>query len=276
MNGKARIACCALLLCAGAAASAEDGAIVTVGRTPVKVLPDATPSDLPIAMFTGLPEEQLKALAPEGTVRLWRNVFIFPLGEKRVMIDTGMGTPGSPFPKVYPRGEKANHPDAILLTHLHADHIGGLLDGAEARFPECALFLSKPALDHWAGATGERAEQAQKILKAYEGRIVSFGDGEEILPGVFARYAPGHTPGHTLFETEDLLFVGDLLHGAAIQFEHPDICASFDMDKPVAVTQRKAWLKKVAQSGKPIAGCHLPYIGKVTEKDEGFTFTEVK
>ena len=259
------------LLCASAA-SAQN--VVTVGKTAITVLPDAAANNLPVAMFTGLPEEQMKALAPEGTVRLWRSIFTFELGGKQVMVDTGMGNPTGPLPAAYPKGAKG--PDVILLTHLHADHIGGLLDGDAARFPDSKVYMSKPALDHWKGATGDRAELAQKIFKAYGERVLGFTDGEEILPGLFGRYAFGHTPGHALFETADLLFIGDLLHGASVQFAHPDICASFDMDKPAAVAQRKAWLTKAAQSGKPLAGCHLPYIGTVKQQGEGFTFTEVK
>jgi len=275
MNRTAKMLCCGLLLCATAAA-AEEGRVVTAGKTAVTVLPDASPADLPVAMFTGLPEEQLKAFAPEGTVRLWRHIFVFTSGGKKVMVDTGMGNQSSPLPKVFPRDDKAGHPHIILLTHLHGDHIGGLMDGDAARFPDSTVYMSKPAFDHWKAATGERAELAQKIFKAYDGRIIGFNDGQEILPGLFARFAFGHTPGNALFETEDLLFIGDLLHGASLQFSHPDICASFDMDKSAAVAQRKAWLKKAAQSGKPVAGCHLPYIGTVKEQGEGFAFTEVK
>ncbi|MCL1920479.1 MAG: MBL fold metallo-hydrolase [Kiritimatiellaeota bacterium] len=264
---------CGVLLCA-AAAIADEESVVTVGKTAVTALPDAPPNNLPVAMFTGLPEEQMKTLAPEGTVRLWRSVFTFTHGGKRVMVDTGMGDKNSPLPNAYPKGAKG--PDVILLTHLHSDHIGGLLDGEEARFPDCKVYMAKPALDHWKTATGDRAQLAQKIFKAYGERVLGFADGEEVLPGLFGRFAFGHTPGHALFETEDVLFVGDLLHGASVQFAHPEVCASFDMDKPAAVAQRKAWLKKAAQSGKPVAGCHLPYIGTVKEQGEGFTFTEVK
>ena len=249
--------------------------LLMVGSTQVTILPDSpAPANLPVAMFTGLPEEKIKELAPEGTVKLWRNIFFFKLGEKKVMVDTGMGDKDSPLAKVFPRGEGAPpDPDIILLTHLHADHTGGLMDGDKARFPNAKVYMPKPALDHWKDTTDERM---RKIFNAYGDRILGFADGEEILPGLFGRFAFGHTPGHTVFETADILFVGDLLHAASLQFAHPDICASFDMDKPASVAQRKLWLKKAADSGKPIAGCHLPYIGKVKVKGEGFEFEEVK
>lgn len=279
MNRMMFLFSCALLYAGTSAFAADETASVTVGKTTVTVLPDAPPSTLSLATFTGLAEEQMKALALKGGLAcLWRNVFTFTLDGKRVMVDTGMGKPDSPFHKTYPRDEVARHPDVILLTHLHADHIGGLLvDGEAARFPNSKVYMSKPAFTHWKDATGERAELAQKIFKAYGERIAGFDDGEEILPGLFGRFAFGHTPGHAIFETPDLFFIGDLLHAESIQFARPDICATFDMDKAAAVTQRKAWLKKAAQSGKPIAGCHLPYIGKVTAKGEGegFEFTKV-
>ena len=255
------------LLGAGTVVSAAEG---------IEVFADAPPKDMPLTMFSGASEEEMKALAPEGTVKLWRSIFAFSRDGKKIVVDTGMGEKDSPFIQALSRGGEARHPDVILLTHLHGDHIGGLMDGDAARFPNAKIHLSKPALNAWRTSTGERAQQAQKILKAYDGRLVAFDDREEFLPGLVAHYAPGHTPGHTIFETPDMFFVGDLLHSAALQFALPDICATFDMDKPVAVTQRKAWLKKIAESGKPMAGCHLPYIGTVTVQGDGFAFEKAK
>ena len=272
---KRMMSLCCGLLCAGAAVAVqeEDWIETLVGKTEVGTLPDAPPRDVPLSTFSGISEEKMKALAPEGTVKLWRNIFAFVLGETKetkVLVDTGMGEAGSLLAKVFGDIEP---PDIILLTHLHADHTGGLMDGDKARFPNAKVYMPKPALDHWKDTTDERM---RKIFNAYGDRILGFTDGEEIIPGLFGRFAFGHTPGHALYETADILFVGDLLHAASLQFAHPEICASFDMDKPAAVAQRKLWLKKAADSGKPIAGCHLPYIGKVKVKGEGFEFEEVK
>ena len=276
MNRTAMFLLCGLLGTGTVVSAAEGVDVVTFKTGAFEVVADAPPKDMPLAMFSGAPDEKMKALAPEGTVKLWRSIFAFSRDGKKIVVDTGMGEKDSPFIQALSRGGETRHPDVILLTHLHGDHIGGLMDGDEARFPNAKVYMSKPALNSWKTATGDRAQQAQKILKAYDGRIAAFDDGEEVIAGVVAHYAPGHTPGHVVFETPDVLFVGDLLHAAAIQFALPDVCASFDMDKPVAVAQRKVWLKKAAASGKPIAGCHLPYIGKVTAQGEGFAFTEVK
>ena len=79
------------------------------------------------------------------------------------------------------------------------------------------------------------------------------------LPGkVVAMEAVGHTPGHTVFQAGKLLIIGDLIHGAALQLEHPEICATYDMDKQEAIKTRKKLLQYARENGLVIAGMHLP------------------
>ena len=70
--------------------------------------------------------------------------------------------------------------------------------------------------------------------------------------------AVGHTPGHTVYRAGQFLVIGDLIHGAAIQLRHPEVCASFDMDQPKAVASRKKYLKYAQDEGLTMAGMHLP------------------
>ena len=81
----------------------------------------------------------------------------------------------------------------------------------------------------------------------------------ETLPGnVVAMNAEGHTPGHTVFQANKLLVIADLIHGAALQLEHPEICATYDMDKEKAVKSRKYFLQYAKDNGLTMAGMHLP------------------
>lgn len=75
---------------------------------------------------------------------------------------------------------------------------------------------------------------------------------------VVAMEAVGHTPGHTVFQVGKLLIIGDLIHGAALQLEHPEICATYDMDKQEAIKTRKNLLQYARENGLVIAGMHLP------------------
>ena len=67
-----------------------------------------------------------------------------------------------------------------------------------------------------------------------------------------------HSPGHTVYQAGKLLVIADLIHGAALQLEHPEICASYDMDKDAAVKSRKHFLRYAKENGLTMAGMHLP------------------
>ena len=84
------------------------------------------------------------------------------------------------------------------------------------------------------------------------------------------RDASGHTPGHTVFENNKMIIIGDLVHSAALQFNDPNICAQFDMEMPKAVKSRRKFFDVAAETGKIVLGMHLPFpgIGYIL-KDEG-------
>ena len=78
--------------------------------------------------------------------------------------------------------------------------------------------------------------------------------------GVEAMAAYGHTPGHTIYHTDNKLIVGDIMHGLALQMEHPDFCARFDMDHEKAIASRKAVLEQVKKEGWTMFGMHFPSV----------------
>ena len=104
----------------------------------------------------------------------------------------------------------------------------------------------------------DRNAQVVKTMNAYKDRLHLFEFGETLPGNVVAMNAKGHTPGHTVYQAGKLLVIADLIHGAALQLEHPEICASYDMDKDAAVKSRKHFLRYAKEHGLTMAGMHLP------------------
>lgn len=146
----------------------------------------------------------------------------------------------------------------LYLTHFHGDHIGGMMKGDTVVFSNAEVYASKMEYDGWLKMSADRNAQVVRTMDAYKDclHLFEFGD---VLPGdVVTINAVGHTPGHTVFQIGKLLVVGDILHGAALQMEHPEICAAFDMNKDDAVKSRKYILKYAKDNGLTMAGMHFP------------------
>ena len=100
--------------------------------------------------------------------------------------------------------------------------------------------------------------QQVATMEAYKDRLHLFQFGDTLPGGVVAMDAVGHTPGHTVFQAGGLLVVGDLMHGAALQKVHPEVCATFDMDKEAAIGARRRFIRYAEENGLTMAGMHLP------------------
>ena len=150
---------------------------------------------------------------------------------------------------------------AILITHLHGDHTGGMLSDSTAVFPNAEVYISYPEYVAWAGMEDGQSSQLEALAKAYEGKIHLFEFGDTLPGGVEALDAAGHTPGHTAYRVGKLLIVGDLMHGVALQIEHNEYCANFDMDKEKAVDARRRILALAADGNMLTAGMHFPVPG---------------
>jgi len=255
--------------------------------TPLVVALWDAKTKFPLSLFirasTGKPAFQQNDITPASV-----NVFLFENGNDIVQIDAGYGHCRDLLKEA---GIEAKDVTAVMLTHVHPDHIGGLLaENETAAYPMAKIWLSEPEAKALKDPKHKMHAAWRKILAAYPAdRIVLFRYGQKNLPGgLEAVAAPGHTPGHTVFKRsiaidkdgnrQDIWFIGDLLHAAKLQFAVPDICAKFDADPAQAVKSRLEILTLIERGtvvmfdkGSSInpsflCGAHLPFpgIGRIT------------
>jgi glyoxylase-like metal-dependent hydrolase (beta-lactamase superfamily II) len=219
---------------------------------------------------------------PGGTSESETNTFLIRGGGKIILVDTGFGT--TLFDSMKALGISPDAVDAVLITHMHGDHIGGLQKDGKALFSKAKIYLARQERDYWTKTNVSQGAVA--ALAAYPGsRVETFLPGElgariaELLPGITPIAAFGHTPGHTLFMVESsgqkLLIWGDLMHVEQIQFPRPDISVTYDTDPVAAAASRKKVLDYAAANNIPIAGMHLVYpaIGRVSAEGGGYKLT---
>ena len=175
--------------------------------------------------------------------------------------------------------------DTVMITHLHPDHILGLLDAeGNKAFPNARLVVHAAEQRYWHddGAVEACPEpfrvffgMARNVCAAYAGKVETH-NGDEVFPGVTGVHLPGHTPGHSGYQvtdTETLLIWGDIFHIPELQVRHPECTIVFDVDGQLAVQTRKATLARVAAERLLVAGMHVGFPGfaHVHQDETGFT-----
>ncbi|HEX6723171.1 MAG TPA: MBL fold metallo-hydrolase, partial [Burkholderiaceae bacterium] len=188
------------------------------------------------------------------------NGYLVNTGSKLVLIDAGAAglfgpTLGNLLSHLKASGYQPEQVDEIYVTHLHPDHVGGIsaADG-KAAFPNAIVrvdkrdadfWLSKANLDKAPDASKGFFQGAQASIKPYAdaGKLKTFDGAGELVPGIKAVSAYGHTPGHTVYAIESkgqkLMVWGDLMHVAAVQFPDPAVTIQFDSDSKKAAPQRQ-------------------------------------
>lgn len=218
----------------------------------------------PAALYYGendIDKEKVDSMAPDGKVPTAMNCFLARTPEGYVMFDTGL--PGAKGGKTLERlasidvtPERISY---IYLTHGHFDHIGGLLtEDNQATYPNAVVYLPEEEVTFIKESMGDTF---QNISEAYKERLVFFKAGQILPCNVLPIEAKGHTPGHTAYRIGNLLFSGDIMHGASIQIPNPEICANYDMDRAQAIATREKLLSYAVANSLTLLGAHIPANG---------------
>lgn len=205
-------------------------------------------------------------------------VHLIELDAGYALVDAGAGATGGPgcgrlTANLAALGVEPGDIRLILMTHLHPDHVGGLVEAdGSAAYPNATLVVPDREAAFWLSddveGEPERTRRNRLVAKRttapYRKRLRLIGD-EEATPGVSPVALPGHTPGHTgwLVQSEGtrLLLWGDIVHAAEIQVARPGTAVIYDVDPDEARRTRRAVLADTARDGLVIGGAHLPAPG---------------
>ncbi|KAF1055621.1 MAG: Ribonuclease BN [Stenotrophomonas maltophilia] len=212
--------------------------------------------------------------APTDGITLGFGALLVKDGKHTVLIDTGLGpkAQGRLVPSLVKAGYRPAQITGVLITHVHGDHIGGLLtaEGTPA-FAKASVRISAP---DWAWLQGQ--PQMAELVKAITPQVKTFAPGDSVAPNIRSVPLKGHTPGHVGYQIGSgpsaLLDVDDLVHSAIISLAKPGWLITFDTDSDAAIATRRAELAKLAASHETIFAPHFPFPGIGTIQADGDHF----
>jgi glyoxylase-like metal-dependent hydrolase (beta-lactamase superfamily II) len=226
-------------------------------------------------------------LQPEQKYQPGFSPTIVNTGRELVLFDTGNGANGFvPRPnggwlaaQLAPSGFKADDIDVVVLSHGHPDHVGGLIENGKPLFPNARYVTGAVEYDYWS-PEGKHSGELEKLAAVFRANTSMIAEkfrfvkpGDDVVAGIRAIEAHGHTPGHLVFMIESagnqILFWGDCAHHQVASLARPDWHCVFDIDKEKGAATRKRIYDMAATDRLPVIGYHMPFpsIGYVERLD---------
>lgn len=261
----------------------------TLGNFEVTTLLDGTAMrEGPKAMFAAdATDAEFASLSAENFVPTDNALFyitptLVDTGSELVLFDTGLGF-GGIVAALADAEVTPDQIDVVVLTHMHPDHIGGLMADGMPTFPNARYVAGGTEYNFWSGMeAGNRVGDvvAANVTPLAE-KMTFIDDGGSVASGLTAMASFGHTPGHMCYmlesEGQQLVLTADLANHYIWSFARPDWAFSFDIDKGAASASRKAVLGMLAADRVPMIGYHMPFpaAGYVEARGDGFRFVPV-
>jgi len=236
---------------------------------------------------------------PQDTLDWPLNIVVVRAGEQTILIDAGLGIEFPDFPRA---GQTVQRLEAagidlasvtdIAITHMHMDHVGGLLvEGVREQFrPDLRIHVAAAEVKFWEAPDFTHTSMpapvpdvlrsvAKRFANDYRTQLQLFDEEHEIAPGVVIYRTGGHTPGHSVVRLasggDHLTFAGDAVF--PVGFDQPDWHNGFEHDPEEAARVRVRLLKEVAANGELLVATHLPFpsVGRVAIDGDVFRFVPV-
>lgn len=268
-----------------------------IGKFAVTVISDGTRlSEKPEETFgTNQSKEDVAALLTANFLPTDKFVngfspVVIDTGSDIVLFDTGMGEAGREWGAgqlitgLEASGYKADQVTLVVLTHMHGDHIGGLMEGGAPAFKNARYVAGQVEYDFWKdpARVGSPAEGGHKgVLKnvvPLAEKTTFIKGGSDVASGITAIEAFGHSPGHMVFHVESegkgLIVTADTANHYVLSLQRPDWEVKFDADKAKAAASRKKVFDMIATDRLPFVGYHMPFpsVGFVEKRDLGYRF----
>jgi glyoxylase-like metal-dependent hydrolase (beta-lactamase superfamily II) len=218
-----------------------------------------------------------EAFLPVDAAQFFFTPTVVNTGSEVILFDTGL-SPDSITSALGAAGYAPGDITHVVITHMHGDHVGGLMGEAGETFEGAAYITGAAEHNHWSGAGGDTFDGKVAPLND---KLTFVDDGASIASGVTAMAAFGHTPGHMTYMLESggkqLLLMADMANHYVWSLGYPDWEVKFDMDKAAAAATRRRVLGMLAADRIPMVGYHMPWpgMGYVTIKGDGFEYVPV-